>query len=44
MTLPKDELFFIPFVDTKKYLPGPRFVLERRRRAMRAGKVAGPTA
>jgi len=51
LTLPKDEPedgsfeleFFIPFVDTKKYPPGPLFVLERRRRAMRAQKIPGST-
>jgi hypothetical protein len=39
--------FLIPLLDLKKYSPGPRFVMERRRKAMmRAGKVpgVGPTA
>lgn len=46
---PKDAsvspLFFIPLLDAKKYPTGPRFVIERRRRAMKAGKTsgAGPT-
>lgn len=42
---PKDEPeFLIPLVDVKKFSPGPRFVIERRRRAMKAGKLPGPSA
>jgi hypothetical protein len=36
--------FLIPPLDTRKYRAGPRFVIERRRRAMKAGKIPGPTA
>ena len=39
---PKAVSFETP-LDTKKYLAGPRFVIERRRMVMKAGKIPGPT-
>lgn len=37
----EQEPLFIPLIEVKKYAPGPRFIIERRRRAMIAGKGAG---
>ena len=45
LELPKDEPeVFIRPLELKKYRPGPRFIMERRRRAMKAGKglAVGP--